>query len=98
MIALATMVFWLQSASQPGDIRVSTRDGLRYAWIPAGSFTMGCPSADNDCDDAEKPAHPVTIARGFWIGQTSVTVRLPPLNCWVRYTPARTPAMEEIGA
>jgi len=37
---------------------------------------MGCSPGDSECDDYEneKPAHPVTITRGFWIGQTPVTV------------------------
>jgi formylglycine-generating enzyme required for sulfatase activity len=35
---------------------------------------MGCSPGDNGCYDNEKPAHPVTITRGFWIGQTPVTV------------------------
>jgi formylglycine-generating enzyme required for sulfatase activity len=35
---------------------------------------MGCSPADNDCTDEEKPAHSVKITKGFWIGQTEVTV------------------------
>jgi formylglycine-generating enzyme required for sulfatase activity len=40
---------------------------------------MGCSPGDNECPDrgvlVEKPAHEVTITKGFWIGQTVVTVR-----------------------
>ena len=32
-----------------------------------------CSPGDTQCDTGEKPAHPVTIARGFRIGQTPVT-------------------------
>ena len=78
MIVLATMIFWLQSASQPGEIRVNAGDGQRYLWIPPGSFIMGCPPADNDCDDAEKPAHTVSFVRGFWM-DSGDRGRLPPL-------------------
>jgi formylglycine-generating enzyme required for sulfatase activity len=35
---------------------------------------MGCSSGDNECDGDENPAHTVTISRGFWMGQTEVTV------------------------
>ena len=35
---------------------------------------MGCSPGDNECTDDEKPAHTVTISRGFWMGQTEVTV------------------------
>ena len=35
---------------------------------------MGCSPRDNECDGGEKPSHQVTITRGFWMGQTEVTV------------------------
>jgi formylglycine-generating enzyme required for sulfatase activity len=35
---------------------------------------MGCSPGDNECEDPEKPAHAVTLTRGFWMGQTAVTV------------------------
>jgi formylglycine-generating enzyme required for sulfatase activity len=34
---------------------------------------MGCSSGDTECDEEEKPAHQVTISKGFWMGQTEVT-------------------------
>jgi formylglycine-generating enzyme required for sulfatase activity len=43
-------------------------------WIPPGTFQMGCSPGDTECDADEKPAHEVTIAKGFWMGQTLVTV------------------------
>ncbi len=62
------------SASNQERIRKNAEDGLLYVWIPAGSFTMGCSSGDEQCFSEEKPAHPVTIGKGFWLGQTEVTV------------------------
>jgi len=53
--------------------RVNAKDGLTYVWIPSGNFQMGCSAGDAECFDNEKPAHQVTIAKGFWLGQTSVT-------------------------
>jgi formylglycine-generating enzyme required for sulfatase activity len=55
-------------------VKVSPMDGLKYVWIPPGQFTRGCSPGDNECNDDEKPSHKVTIAKGFWMGQTPVTV------------------------
>jgi formylglycine-generating enzyme required for sulfatase activity len=57
-----------------GTVRENPRDGLKYVWIPPGTFMMGCSPTDSECDIDEKPSHQVTISRGFWIGQTPVTV------------------------
>jgi sulfatase modifying factor 1 len=35
---------------------------------------MGCSLGDNECHNEEKPSHSVTLSKGFWIGQTEVTV------------------------
>ncbi len=53
--------------------RVNSADGLEYVWIPPGRFVMGCSPGDNECEPDEKPAHPVEITRGFWMGRTEVT-------------------------
>src|SRR5271163_2497739 len=58
----------------PGELSENPKDGLKYVWIPPGTFTMGCSPGDSECFDEEKPAHAVTITKGFWIGQTVVTV------------------------
>ena len=58
----------------PGQARVNSKEGLKYVWIPPGTFMMGCSSGDNECNSDEKPAHQVTITKGFWMGQTEVTV------------------------
>jgi formylglycine-generating enzyme required for sulfatase activity len=58
----------------PGTVKTNPKDGLNYVWIPPGTFMMGCSPGDSKCSDGEKPAHQVTITRGFWIGQTPVTV------------------------
>ncbi|HTD21277.1 MAG TPA: bifunctional serine/threonine-protein kinase/formylglycine-generating enzyme family protein [Terriglobales bacterium] len=54
-------------------VKVNPLDGLKYVWIPPGKFMMGCSPDDVDCYPDEKPAHEVTITKGFWIGQTEVT-------------------------
>ena len=57
-----------------GEVRVNPKDGLKYVWIPPGTFMMGCSPGDTECQKSEKPSHQVTITKGFWIGQTEVTV------------------------
>ena len=57
-----------------GEVRVSPKDGLKYVWIPPGSFQMGCSPGDKECSPLEMPMHQVTISKGFWLGQTEVTV------------------------
>ena len=47
---------------------VNPKDGLTYVWIPRGSFLMGCSRGDTNCQDDERPAHRVTISRGYYIG------------------------------
>jgi formylglycine-generating enzyme required for sulfatase activity len=54
-------------------MKVNPKDGLTYVWIGAGTFRMGCSDGDAECDADEKPAHEVTIAKEFWVGQTEVT-------------------------
>jgi formylglycine-generating enzyme required for sulfatase activity/Flp pilus assembly protein TadD/tRNA A-37 threonylcarbamoyl transferase component Bud32 len=61
-------------SAMTGPAKVNPKDGLKYVWIPPGSFQMGCSPGDTECLDDEKPAHQVTIGKGFWLGQTEVTV------------------------
>ena len=35
---------------------------------------MGCSANDRGCDPNERPVHAVSLTRGFWLGQTEVTV------------------------
>ncbi|MCX6622622.1 MAG: SUMF1/EgtB/PvdO family nonheme iron enzyme, partial [Acidobacteria bacterium] len=69
--------------SRPGDAKANPRDGQPYVWIPPGSFQMGCSPGDAECGPDERPARPVTISRGFWLGQTAVTA-----GAWKRYRAA----------
>ena len=58
----------------PGQVKVNSKDGQRYAWIPPGTFMMGCSPGDTNCYDDEKPSHAFTITKGFWMRQTPDTV------------------------
>jgi formylglycine-generating enzyme required for sulfatase activity len=46
--------------------------GIEFVWVPGGCYEMGCGSWTSDCDDDEKPVHPVCVD-GFWMGKTEVT-------------------------
>jgi formylglycine-generating enzyme required for sulfatase activity len=57
-----------------GDLWTNPRDGLEYAWIPAGHLRMGCTPNDPRCDPGRLPPKEVDFERGFWFGRTEVTV------------------------
>ncbi len=52
--------------------RTNPKDGLRYVWIPPGTFQMGCSPGDKECFDNETPVR-VTLTKGYWLGETEVT-------------------------
>jgi formylglycine-generating enzyme required for sulfatase activity len=65
------------SGLAPGTVKIHPKDGSKYVWVPAGTFWMGRVPGDDVSDgryDDEKPRHRVRISRGFWLGQTPVTV------------------------
>jgi formylglycine-generating enzyme required for sulfatase activity len=84
----------VERAPQPGQLKVNPADAQLYAWIPPGRFRLGCSLGDGECFDNEKPAHDVQIAKGFWLGRTSVTV-----GAWKRYRAATgKPALPAVDA
>ena len=72
LLILSNLPATPQSAAPP-QTKVNPKDGLAYVWIPPGHFTMGCSPDDTECNADEKPPREVTIAKGFWMGQTLVT-------------------------
>jgi len=52
----------------PAGVRVNSMDGALYLRVPAGEFTMGSKTGDDD----ERPVHTVYIDE-FWIMRTEVT-------------------------
>ena len=47
--------------------------GMSFVTISPGSFEMGCTAEQTGCRDDEKPAHTLTLTRGFQIQTTEVT-------------------------
>jgi len=71
-IASSSSPVWAQ-VQKTIKTRVNAKDGLTYVWIPPDMFQMGCSPNDPECNADEKPAHPVAITTGFWMGVTLVT-------------------------
>ena len=57
--------------TKPGKIYENTL-GMKFAWIPAGKFTMGSPPGEKDRQKNETP-HDVTLTKGFYMGIYPVT-------------------------
>jgi formylglycine-generating enzyme required for sulfatase activity len=62
----------LFAGQRPGQLREDNGAGLRLRWCPPGEFIMGSPLDEPGRDDDEDQ-HPVTLTRGFWLGETEVT-------------------------
>lgn len=67
----------VSSASSRENIEVPLPGGerMRFVWIEPGSFLMGTPEDEEMVKPFEIPQHPVTIERGFYLGQFEITQR-----------------------
>ncbi len=74
VVLVVGVLYFSHRGATKGEVRVNPVDGLKYVWIPPGAFTMGCSPGDNECYEFEKPPHQASISRGYWLGQTEVTV------------------------
>ncbi len=68
MLGVATAAS-VRAAGQRGEW-----NSVPYVWIPPGEFWMGAAPGDDEAQSYEKPRRRVSIARGFWLGETPVTV------------------------
>ncbi|MCX4241677.1 SUMF1/EgtB/PvdO family nonheme iron enzyme [Paraliomyxa miuraensis] len=46
--------------------------GIRFLWVPGGTFAMGSTDDDPEADQEEQPSHVATVT-GFWLAETPVT-------------------------
>ena len=76
------------AVARSGEGGLNPRDGLRYVWIPAGNFQMGCSPGDGECLPIEMPPHRVRLTRGFWMAATETTV-----DAWSRFARQNSRAM-----
>jgi len=47
--------------------------GMKFAWIPAGTFLMGSPAKEEDREKPYESQHKVTLTKGFYLGIHPVT-------------------------
>jgi formylglycine-generating enzyme required for sulfatase activity len=47
--------------------------GIEFVLIPDGSFSMGCDSADDNCDKSSQPRQVVKISRAFYLSKYEIT-------------------------
>jgi formylglycine-generating enzyme required for sulfatase activity len=98
LFALATIAFHVNAfpQSHTGQVRSNSRDGQQYAWIAPGNFRMGCSIGEGECLEGEQPVREVTITKGFWLEQTTATMRT-----WRKYRSATgaasLPAIDDHG-
>jgi formylglycine-generating enzyme required for sulfatase activity len=59
-----------QQQEQPKPFTSSM--GMKFAWIPPGTFLMGSPKEEAGRDEKEVQ-HRVTLTKGFYLGVTTVT-------------------------
>ena len=59
-------------ALKAGDEMVEPKLGMRFRYIPPGTFQMGSPETEEG-RDGDETQHAVTLTRGFWMGETEVT-------------------------
>ncbi|NWF84549.1 MAG: protein kinase [Bryobacteraceae bacterium] len=62
------------STPQAGETRSNPIDGLTYGWVPPGPCWVGCVAGEVECGGVAKPMEERHLAKGFWMGQTEVTV------------------------
>lgn len=85
-------LFVLSLSAQTQAPKMNPKDQQQYVWIAPGKFDMGCSLADRACADDESPVHTVEITKGFWMGQTPVTVA-----AWKRSGKPPLAAVDEFG-
>jgi formylglycine-generating enzyme required for sulfatase activity len=60
-----------KAAPKPGEI-ITNSLGMKFAWIPPGTFTMGSPK-DELARQGNETQHKVTLTKGFYMGVHLVT-------------------------
>ncbi len=65
---LALVTATLEAQSTP-EKTLTNSIGMEFVLIPAGTFTMGSDTGDQD----ERPVHQVTISKAFYMGKYEVT-------------------------
>jgi formylglycine-generating enzyme required for sulfatase activity len=70
LVTLMTDVVRAQLKDPPKNVTNSI--GMKFVWIPPGSFVMGSPKDEPERGDGEQQ-HKVTLTKGFYLGVYTVT-------------------------
>jgi formylglycine-generating enzyme required for sulfatase activity len=81
ILCSASMVCFGQSEQSSGpragtawNLPLVEQASLKMIWIPPGEFMMGSPQSDPQASPDERPQTHVTLTKGFWLGETMVTI------------------------
>ena len=77
LITLTALITFLATASFPIQAQEPAKNftngiGMKFVWIPAGSFVMGSPKEEMERGDGEVQ-HKVTLTKGYYLGVFAVT-------------------------
>lgn len=61
-------------AGKAWQLSLNEKAILPMSWIPAGTFIMGSPETEAGRKPDESPQTTVTLTKGYWIGNTEVTI------------------------
>jgi formylglycine-generating enzyme required for sulfatase activity len=71
--ALAACGLFLSACSaEMREAKVNEKDGLKYVWVPAGKFQMGCSETDVDCAPASQHGKMTTLTKGFYLTESEI--------------------------
>lgn len=71
-LAVTFLILFFANTSFSKPNIITNKLGMRFVYIPAGSFLMGSPESEKGRQWFEKQ-HRVTISKGFYMGETEVT-------------------------
>jgi len=70
--SLVALAFTEQAQEQQPPKHFTNSIGMKFVWIPPGTFLMGSPKEEEKRDDNEIQ-HNVTLTKGFYLGVCTVT-------------------------
>ena len=70
-VLASSMPIHAQDKKEPPK-NVTNSIGMKFVWIPPGSFMMGSPKEEKE-RDANETQHKVTLTKGFYMGVHLVT-------------------------
>jgi len=73
VVALASHVSIQAQEKKAPPKEFTNSIGMKFVWIPPGSFMMGSPKEDKAAPKNEFPQHKVTLTKGFYMGVHTVT-------------------------